>query len=144
MKPNFPIILNYNNFLDLIPKEDNLNRASLLGVLKGNLNSEAYDNEGNLWELKLHSEKVKNNFIIRLLAHRIYNPKLNVSPEWKMIGKYNLVELKSLIKKFVQKDEDIFTQFVDAKTLNNYIQKAETPKEVYQVLLKYVFEFDGE
>ncbi|MDI9256868.1 hypothetical protein [Flavobacterium sedimenticola] len=144
MKPNFPIIIIYNDALDLIPAEENLYQASLLGVLNGNSNSKAYDNEGNIWELKLISEKVKDNFFTRLLANTVYNPKINVTPEWKLLEKYKLVELKSFIKKLIENDNDFYTQFVDEKILNEHIENAKSLKEVYEILLKNVFEFEAE
>ncbi len=142
MKPNFPVILIYNNALDLIPGDENLKQGSLLGILNGNSNSIAYDSEGKVWELKLDSDKIKDNIITRLLANTIYNPKINVIPKWSILREYELSELKSLLKNFVEKDDDIFTQFVEAEILNQYIFEAKTFEDIYRILLKKVFEFD--
>ena len=144
MKPNFPVILIYNNALDLISGNENLKRGSLLGILNGNSNSIAFDNEGKVWELKLGSDKIKDNFITRFIANTIYNPKIDVIPKWNILREYELSELKSLLKKFVEKDEDIFTQFVEAEILKQYIFEAKTFEDVYRILLKKVFEFDEE
>jgi hypothetical protein len=144
MIPNFPIIIFYNNALDLIPSEENLCRTSLLGMLEGNQDSKAYDNDGNVWELKLLSEKFKDNFTTRFLAHTIYNPQINVTPKWSTSGKYNLSELKNMIQNVIDNDDDIFTQFVEAKILNELIENANNFQEVYKIILQNVFEFKGE
>lgn len=142
MKPNFPVILIYNRALDLIPDEENLTKTSLYGFLKDKSNSKAYDNQGKLWELKLHSEKFRDDFITRILANTIYNPKIKVTPKWNVSREYNLIELKSIIKKLIENDDDIFTQFIEAEILIRYVDDAKTFQEIYKILLN-VFEFEG-
>lgn len=135
MKPNFPIILIFNGVLDLIQSEDNLVEGSLLGFLRSNLKSIAYDNVGNLWEVNFHSERFKDNLISRLLANTIYNPKIQVTSSWKILKEYDLQELKNLIVNFIKEDEDIYTQFVKAKVLIKYVSDAKTFDEIYKILL---------
>lgn len=144
MKPKFPIILIYNNAVDIIPNETYLNRAKVLGVLKGNSNSTAFDSDGRKWKFKLTSEKINDNLITRFLANTFYNPTVDVIPEWKKINSFEIEEIKSKLITCIEKDDDILTQFIDSDEIKNYINKAETFDEIYNILVKFVFNYYGE
>ena len=144
MNPNFPIIIFYNNSIDLLLSENKLYHARLLGILKGNLNSIAYDSEGNKWDLKLFSEKVKNNFFIRFLAYTFYNPKISVIPKWNFLENYDLIEIKKQIITLIENDDDIYTQFVTAEELRKLIENANNFKQIFDILLKCIFKYNEE
>lgn len=144
MKPKFPIISIYNEAVDLIPNETYLSKAKVLGLLKGNSNSIAFESAGKKWTFKLTSDKITDNFMTRFLANTFYNPTVDVIPEWKMISEFEIDEIKSVLIKRIEKDDDILTQFIDSKDIKEYINKANSFEAVYDILLKYVFEYNEE
>ncbi|NNT73270.1 hypothetical protein HKT18_13705 [Flavobacterium sp. IMCC34852] len=144
MKPKFPIISIYNNAVDLIPNQTYLSKAKVLGVLKGNSNSIAFDSAGNKWSFKLTSDKISDNFITRFLANTFYNPTVDVIPEWKMIGEFEIDEIKSVLIKSIEKDEDVLTQFIDSEDIKNHVNKAHSFETIYNILNRYVFEYNEE
>ena len=144
MKPKFPIISFYNNAVDLIPDESYLGQAKVLGILKGNKNSVEYDSDGKKWNLKLTSDKITDSFLTRLLAYTIYNPTVAVIPKWKLISEFELNEIKLELIKCVDDDDDILTQFIDSDQIKNHINTAESFEIIYNILLKYVFEYNDE
>jgi hypothetical protein len=144
MKPKFPIISIYNDAVDLIPDETFLEKAKVLGILKGNLDSIVFDSNEKKWTYKLNADKVTDNFMTRFLANTFYNPTVNVIPEWKMIGVYEIDEIKKELIKCIEKDDDILTQFIGSEEIKNYINKVNSFDAIYNVLHKYVFEYNEE
>lgn len=144
MNPKFPIISIYNNAVDLIPDETYLSKAKVLGVLKGNSNSIAFDSDGKKWKFELTSEKITDNFMTRFLANTFYNPTVDVIPKWKMISEFEIDEIKNELIKCIEKDDDILTQFVDAKKIKNLINEANSFETLYDILNRYVFEYNEE
>ena len=140
--PKFPIISIYNHSLDIIIVEQELTTATVLGVIKGGLDTFAFDSAGIKWTYKLKTDKVNDNFWTRLLANTFYNPVVNVIPEWTILGKYDNEELKGIIINFVDKDDDILTQFVEAETLKVEINKCTSFEEICAVLNENIFEFN--
>jgi len=144
MTPKFPIISFYNKAVEIIPDEMHLSKATVLGVLKGKNNSLAYDSCGIKWKYELTSTKVKDNFVIRLLAKTIYNPIVKVQPIWSRMDKYELQELKMILLEYIDKDDDILTQFVSPEKLKQVINNSTLFNEIYNALKKFVFEVDVE
>lgn len=144
MKPKFPILSIYNEAVDLIPNETSLSKAKVLGLLKGNTNSIAFDSAGKKWTFKLTSDKITDDFMTRFLANTFYNPTVDVIPEWKLLGEFEIDEIKSILIKHIEKDDAILTQFIDSKDIIDYINKATSFEAVYGILLKYVFEYNEE
>ena len=142
MTPRFPIISIFNNALEIIQNESQLTSATVLGVLKGNNNSLAYDINGDKWTYELISDNVKNNFLTRLLANTFYNPSIKVYPKWFKIEKYKLHELKIEINKCVDRDDDILTQYIESDRLKQAINNSSSFDEVFQNLNMYVFNVD--
>ena len=141
MKPNFPIIVFYEEVLDLIPAEQKLFNATKLAVLKSSLNV-VYDSEFNIWKYELKSERVKNNLFIKFLPNTLYNPIIPVTPIWTLIESSNIESLKNKINVAIDKDDDILTQFVEADELKKQISDTNSFKGIYQLLLNKVFEYN--
>lgn len=144
MKPKFPIISIYNHAIDLIPNENYLSKAKVLGVLNGNSNSIAFDSEEKKWKFELTSDKITDNFTTRFLANTIYNPTVNVIPQWKIISEFEINELKHELINCIEKDNGILTQFIVSEDIKNYINAADSFEAIHNILLKYVFEYNEE
>ena len=84
------------------------------------------------------------DFLTRLLAYTIYNPTVAVIPKWKLISEFELNEIKLELIKCVDDDDDILTQFIDSDQIKNHINTAESFEIIYNILLKYVFEYNDE
>jgi hypothetical protein len=142
--PKFPIISIYNNSLNIISSEMELTHATVIGIIKGSVDSFAFDTDGNKWNYYLKSDRVKDNFRTRLLANTIYNPVVNVIPQWNKTGSYHINELKDVIKRQINQDDDILTQFVEPETLKQAIDNSNSFEEICKTLNKYVFNFELE
>jgi hypothetical protein len=117
MQPKYPLISIYNKGIDLIPDSSSLTKATVLGILNGKYVSFAFDSNDCQWEYQLISNKVKDNFLTRLLANTFYNPIVDVKPIWTLKGNYDIDKLKSLINDCVDQDDYILTQFVESETV---------------------------
>jgi hypothetical protein len=60
------------------------------------------------------------------------------------MDKYELQELKMILFEYVDKDEDILTQFVRPDKLKQAINNSTLFNEIYNALKKFVFEVDLE
>jgi len=144
MTPQFPIISVYNEGVEIISDDTYLTKTNVLGILNGAGNSRAFDSNGKKWNYHLVSDKVKDNFLTRLVANTVYNPFVDCHPKWTKSVDYKLEELKKALTKAINKDEDILTQFVDRETLKEHVNASTSFDEVYRVLMKYVFDVDEE
>ncbi|WP_306640165.1 hypothetical protein [Sanyastnella coralliicola] len=142
MTPQFPIISVYNDGIEIFEDESHLASATVLAVLKGEKDSKAYDGNGKKWNYKLVSSKVKDNFLTRVLANTVYNPIVKVHPKWSKSSDFDIHELKTIVQHCIDNDDDVLTQFVDAKTLKQHIANSPAFEDVYNVLKKYSFEVD--
>ncbi len=144
MKPKFPLISIYNKALDIIPSENNLMSATVYGVLKGTLDSVAFDKDGTKWKYGLIANKKIDSLLTKILAYTIYNPIIQVTPNWTESGKYSLEELKSSICTCIDRDDDILTQFVEPERLKKIINDSDSFMTIHKALSDYVFEVDEE
>ena len=144
MEPKYPLISIYNHALELIPDSSILTKATVWAILNDDTISVAFDGDGRLWNYQLTAENIKDNFLTRLLSNTVYNPTVEVQPEWTLKRNYELDKLKSSINGLVDKDDDILTQFVEPETLKQAITDSETFEQIYAVLNKYVFDVDEE
>jgi hypothetical protein len=129
-----------NQAVDIIPSKSYLTRSTVLGVLRGMDGIVTYDAQGQKWKCELVSEKVKNTFVIRLLANTFYNPEVDVRYKWHKIGQYQLPEVRGSLSVCIDEDDDLLTQFVEGEYLKEAINNCGTFEDVYQTLNKYVFD----
>lgn len=61
-----------------------------------------------------------------------------------MISEFEIDEIKSELIKCIEKDDDILTQFVDTKKIKNLINEANSFETLYDILNRYVFEYNEE
>ena len=61
-----------------------------------------------------------------------------------MISEFEIDEIKSELIECIEKDDDILTQFVDTKKIKNLINEANSFETLYDILNRYVFEYNEE
>ncbi|HAA12608.1 MAG TPA: hypothetical protein DCE41_13310 [Cytophagales bacterium] len=144
MEPNYPLISIYNDALELIPDSSILTKATVWTVLNDNCISVAFDGDGRMWTYELLTDNVQDNFLTRLLAKTVYNPRVEVQLRWILKDNYELSKLKSELNGCIDKDDDVLTQFVEAEIIKQAIIDSKTFEEIYALLMKYVFDVDEE
>lgn len=88
--------------------------------------SVVYDAEGRKWQAKGIDSRYRRTWWTLLLANTVYNPRITVTLVWREPKTYALEELKLVYSKAVDKDDDILTQFVEARELKKKISEAES------------------
>jgi hypothetical protein len=140
-RPTFPLlVIEDQGYLQLIEDESPLTRCNALGLIKGFYKKiRAYDSIGFIWIVEDVQTSFKINRLSKFLAFSIYNPSLEVSLSWKKWKNYGLEELKYDLKKRVDQDDDIITQFFDSDTIKNAIDESVSFNQLLQELNKLVF-----
>lgn len=144
MKPTFPVISIYYDALEIVKDEAYLAKATVLGVLKKTPDVMVFDSAGTKWSFDITSNKVNNTFFTKILAYTFYNPIVDVSLHWRKLNQYPLEELKTVIYKCIDDDDDILTQFAEPDFLKERIRGSGTFEDIFNVLSKYIFEVDEE
>jgi hypothetical protein len=141
MKPSFPIISIYNDRgLNIFDNDSKFRTISTLTFLKQNPEqNNFYDKAGDKWTFSFVNPNIKDSFKTRFLANTFYNPTIKVELEWRHLEKYRLNDLINHILKCVDQDDDIITQFEEAETIKNNLEKSQTYEEIIQTLKKLVF-----
>ena len=143
-QPQFPIIAANESYFVQVIREAFPERSRVLGVLKQRVDGLFFDCTGVKWTLRITSDRARNTWLSRLLAETIYNPTIPVKFEWTAIGRYQLEELKGAICERLEKDDDVLTQFVEAKVIAGALDKTTSFEQIIGVLDKYIFEVDEE
>ena len=143
-QPSFPLILVSieDNSFEISRSINDYSKIKAQALIDGSFFEGTYffDGDGFKWTYRMTSERFKNTFINRLLANSFYNPSLDAKVIWTKQGSYELNEVKELICLCVDKDDDIYTQFVEADFLKDAVNVSVTFNEVVKTLDKYVFE----
>jgi len=62
----------------------------------------------------------------KLLSKTMYNPTLLFEYSYSKVGKYEISDLQAAIRKSVDKDEDIFTQYIEKE---EFLQRLTTSND---------------
>ncbi len=146
-KPKLPLISIYKKRGFEIINEDTMKyftRTNAYNLIQNESDSELYSKNMEVWNFSQKTDKFKNTKWNRFLAKTIYNPIYDVTLVWKKIGIYKLEELKTKIKICIDKDDDVFTQFVEADFFKNMIDNSSSFNELINTLNKYYFEIKDE
>jgi hypothetical protein len=122
-------------------------KASLLGYLKHQPNDSLYyDSLGKKWRLHYFDPKplFRKNRWNTILAHTVYNPIIDVEVRWEAVGHYQFCELKAVVAKCIEKDDDILTQYVEKEFLLEKLKQRANFGELIAMLNTYAFEVDEE
>jgi len=142
MKPIFPVILVGDKFYaDIITKEEELSKtvASALIDLSSYAGDIFYDSNFETWTHVQTSDKFKHNFLTIYLAKKmIYNPVIDVKIAWTKKGTYELDELKKLLQKCIDEDDEFITQFEGANDLKEKIKQSSTFQQLIEALKAYI------
>jgi hypothetical protein len=79
-----------------------------------------------------------------ILSKTFYNPSINMIPVFTQKSKYEIDALKQNLKKCVDADDDVITQFAEADIINRAIDEASDFNEILGVFEKYIFNPDEE
>lgn len=143
-KPNFPVlVLDKHGYIDIINSSKELTKCSLVAFLNGFYESlEAFELGGLAWKVNEAKTTHRINWFTKFLTYSFYNPKIDVQIDWKVQKNYKLDILKERLVKFIDEDDDIYTQFNDAETLRNVINNTASLSELVDNVKKYII--DGE
>jgi hypothetical protein len=137
-QPNFPlIVIDKNEVLNLIPTETDFAKPTAFGVTRQTNQELAFDGEGNKWTYNLTSSEPKEGLTKMLLKYILYNPVIDIKPEWTKQDIYQLQELKEVINRCIMKTNDA-TQLVDMVALKSHISQANSYADLYKTLNKYL------
>ena len=70
----------------------------------------------------------------KLLAYTVYNPRLETTVTYGQPREYALEELKEALRRAVEQDDDILTQFCESDELRQQISAARTHTELLSVI----------
>ena len=144
-KPEFPIIIIDRSGFEIIEKEADLNKANMLGLINNYHQSyTAYDPNGLEWKVISVEGNFKVNAFKKFLAHTVYNPNVSVRLKWNSGKNYDLNLLKNELKKRVDQDDDIITQFEEADVIKEALEKGDSFENILSTLNKYVFKVNEE
>jgi len=143
-QPDFPlIVIDHWGYVDLLVDGRAYKKCKLLAYVKGfHKHITGYDRHLNTWKVGEVHSRFGNNQLAWLLANTIYNPMIQVTFAWCKSGTYTLNDLKKQLASLIDRDDDILTQFVEAKELNRRIAAARTFGALVDVLNKDVFVSD--
>ena len=72
----------------------------------------------------------------KLLSQTIYNPTLLFEYSYSKVGKYEVSELQAAIRKSVEKDEDIFTQYIEKEELLQLLTTSNDFDSIVAILVR--------
>lgn len=135
-EPSFPgLAVSSSGYVAEIKGLEDLTRCSLYGLAKGlHKNLRLYDCSGLCWEVLQVKGPLPMNFWTRLLAQTVYNPRFQVKITWKEAQPYTLDDLKLILKRKTEEDDDILTQFTEADQLKGIIEGCKTFEELLSQL----------
>ena len=142
-QPDFPLILIDNSgYLSLSNSADDLSTASVVALSNNfHKNLRAYGQNHTLWTITNVDSSYKLTILTKFLAHTFYNPRVRVILTWAK-SDFKLAELKKDIKRSIDKDDDVLTQFEEAPIINSAIDSCESFHDVLYTLNKYIFDID--
>lgn len=146
-KPDFPLLDIYKDdyFILINSNEELLRCRASVFFTQHKHKSFCFDAEGNKWEYILEPVYYKATTLNKVLSYIVFfNPFIDVLPVFSQVGNYELDELKSTLKKCVDVDDDVITQFVEGDVIKTAIDKASGFNEMLAVFEKYVFNPDEE
>lgn len=83
---------------------------------------EVFDSHGQHWTVSEVVAPYHVNAWTRLLAHTFFNPRLHVRLHWNDPSPYTFADLQQRICDAVDQDDEVLTQFVDARELTRLVR----------------------
>jgi len=126
-EPLRPYIFLSRGAIYICQSEKALTRARVYAVT-GNFFSDAaaFDGNGTLWNVSEVLTPYPLNFVRKILARTVFNPRVGIDVHWKSQRQFELDELKNILRQIIDADDDVITQFISAKELKSRIDTAST------------------
>ena len=140
--PVYPIIvIGKWGHLELANSPEHFRKGKVYGLFNNFYTGfTAYDKDGICWKIDQVKTSYPINVLTKFLAFTIYNPSVNILLSWKKKGDYEIVDLKKIVNKQIDKDDDVLTQFEDSKVIQEAIRQAASFEELVSALNKYIFD----
>ena len=136
MEMKYPIIIISGMYIKGYDKSTSkINKSNLYAYTKGFYhNLKIYDSIGNEWSVGEVISKYPINIWTKLLANTFYNPKMEVDLKWKEPKQFMYSDLQDTITKIIEKDDDIYTQYINHDKLIKLISESKSFKELFENL----------
>ncbi len=92
-----------------------------------------FDSNGFRWDLKYVESAYQRRWWLVLLASTVFDPVITVTFQWHEPTGYSLEELQKAFSKAVDEDDDILTQFAEAREINQRVSAAQSFAELADV-----------
>lgn len=111
--------------VETVPKTIN---ANMLGILHEGWSGERYYlPDGRVMSISpVSGHEVKNRTLWKFLANTVYNPGKRISVKPIETGTYTVTQLKSKIVRWLNKDDDILTQFLEEESIKTLLSTVKT------------------
>lgn len=117
MKSNV-VAIGENGFFQLSEELSRKVRGSALGFHKSWWKEvQFFTRDGYKYVVENVNPEHQLGLLSKLLSQTIYNPTLIFEYSYSNVGKYEVSELQAAIRKSVENDEDIFTQYFEKEEL---------------------------
>ena len=93
-----------------------------------------YHRDGHRYSIALIEPPRRFNFLTRALAATVYNPVIQARLHYQRDGRYDIEELRGSIRRAIEADDDVLTQFHDADELIALLGSAQTFDTIVSVL----------
>jgi hypothetical protein len=136
IQPNYPlVIINRNHAIHVFLTEVDLSKPTAFEAIRQTDREIAFDINGSKWTYRLTTSRTEESIIKRFVDYILYNPVIEVKPEWTAQGNYQLGELKELITNYVNKGN--ITVLMNLDAFDKDISQASSFEDIYTILKEY-------
>ncbi|MDO1447475.1 hypothetical protein Q0590_14500 [Rhodocytophaga aerolata] len=139
LQPVFPLILiRSQEGLQVIPTEADLCKATPFGKIRNTDQELVFDKEGNKWTYRLTSPQSKKSLAKKILDYILYNPVIEIKPEWTQRDTYQMQELKELMHQCITRHTGTIP-IAARNAIKMGIAKASSFTDLYQSVNQLAF-----
>ena len=139
-QPAFPVIAIFDDMFSINYEED-YSKTFRWG-LKELEQHDLYDQDGYLWNVKLHLKNKSKFEVIKKLL--FWFKKVSVIATWNRVRNYELIELKNQISNAIDNDDDVLTQFVEGEEFKRKVSGCNSYAQLIRLIDVAVINFDQE
>ncbi len=141
-QPIYPLLVfNKLGYLQILHDDNEISKGTLFAFVRGFYHTiTSYDRFGNIWKVVDIESKYKKNWFTIFLAYSFFNPRIKIKYKWKKTKKYEIEDLLNKIINYINRDDDILTQYNEKKDLIYVIKKADSFDNIINTIQKYMFE----
>jgi hypothetical protein len=124
-----------DGYVDLwVAAPDRLTVTAYALVQRGYLRWRIYGPDGQVRRIRTLVPERPLGPLGKVLAYTVYNPRLETAVVYAPSRAYALEELKDDLRRAVERDDDILTQFVEAEELHRHIGAARSRSDLLGVI----------